>query len=190
MSMKGFFKEIPGYEGLYECSKDGRIRSIRSGKELVGYRRRCEAPYVLLSKNGKSKSISIHRLIALTFLGPVPDGMIVYHLNGAKLDNHLSNIGFTTQSNLCRSRLSGANRKPVVKIDLNGNDVEVYASASEAARKNHWSKAYIISNCNDKHPISGEDFEYAYDDSEASRRAALQRLKIKRSDKQSAGYIK
>lgn len=74
MKTNEVFLSVPGYEGLYEVSNLGNIKSLRSGKLLkqssdkVGYK------LVSLTKDGKSRSFSVHRLVAMAFL-PNPENL-------------------------------------------------------------------------------------------------------------------
>lgn len=94
------WRDIPGYEGLYQVSNTGKVRSMnyrRSGlvaelkqKNVKGYR------YVdLVNKNG-IKMLSVHRLIIETFIGPCPEGKQVNHVDGDPCNNNVSNLEYVT----------------------------------------------------------------------------------------------
>lgn len=106
------WKEICEYEGMYEVSSNGNIRSVNrkvfhtsnnsmktvEGVTLIqeqsnrGYKR------VTLSKNGKVEKLSIHRLVAKAFI-PNPDNKPhINHIDGDKKNNILSNLEWCTQS--------------------------------------------------------------------------------------------
>ena len=96
------WKDIPGYEGLYQITLSGKVRSLnyrRTGKikELkfglnTGYL--C----VILYKQGKRKLFRFHILVAMTFMGHIPDGhnSIVDHKNNNCQDNNLENLQIIT----------------------------------------------------------------------------------------------
>jgi hypothetical protein len=99
---------IPGYEGEYSASDQGRIRSeeryvngrwgqlhvkskIMVGGMANGYR------MVGLMTEGKQKSITVHSLILLAFVGQRPEGLVIRHLNDNRIDNRLVNLQYGTQ---------------------------------------------------------------------------------------------
>lgn len=101
MEKKEVFKDIPDFEGLYQVSNLGRVKSLKFNKERIlkagieskGY---C---IVNLCKNKKQYSKHVHKLVAITFLDHVPCGhkLVVDHINNIKSDNRLENLQLTTQ---------------------------------------------------------------------------------------------
>lgn len=101
MMTQEVFKPIPGYEGSYEVSNLGNVKSIKFNKEKIlspfiagmGYLT------VVLSNKGLVKNFYIHKLVAISFLGHKPNGMklVVDHINNIKTDNRLSNLQLVTQ---------------------------------------------------------------------------------------------
>ena len=103
-------KEINGFpnyfidtDGIVYCNKpslrlgtfSGDIRPITLSKKKTGY----------LYANiywGKTKahrsSLRVHRVVYQTFVGPIPDGWVIDHINGNKSDNRLENLQCITQS--------------------------------------------------------------------------------------------
>lgn len=102
------WKAIPGFEGLYEASTHGRIRSLRIINHHCNALRSTPKPKVtvtgpngyrraLLSKADKRLCRSVHRLVLLAFVGPPPDGHEAMHLDGDRQNNHLSNLAWGTK---------------------------------------------------------------------------------------------
>lgn len=87
------WKAIPGYDN-YEVSDLGNVRNIKTGRILKPRKVSKGYLHVLLRANGKSKKFYIHKLVAIVFLGHIPDKMkiTVDHLNGIKTDNRLENL--------------------------------------------------------------------------------------------------
>jgi hypothetical protein len=97
---------VPEFEGLYEESDQGRIRSIRFRN------RNCNFPKIKmlsvvvhsktgyccigLKKLGMSYSFLVHRLVLMAFSGPCPEGMQAAHQNGVRSDNRLANLKWKT----------------------------------------------------------------------------------------------
>jgi len=103
VAMKEEWRPVVGYDGLYSVSSLGSVRRdvdqegrpaprLLRGQPVRGYL------LVALSKAGFSKRYVIHRLVAVAFLGPIPDGMQVNHKNQRRGDNRLDNLEYTTAS--------------------------------------------------------------------------------------------
>lgn len=102
------WQQIPAWEGLYEASDGGRIRSLSRPRHpgrilkptlnVRGYYR------VDLSRDGKQATRLVHQLVLLAFVGPCPDGMEVLHGPGGRTDNRLSNLSYGTHSQNCRDK--------------------------------------------------------------------------------------
>lgn len=98
------FRDIQGYEGLYQVSNLGRVKSLgndKTRKEKIlnpsidgnGYF------HVRLYKDCKSKTTKIHQLVAISFLNHTRCGhkLVVDHINDIKTDNRLENLQIITQ---------------------------------------------------------------------------------------------
>ena len=102
---KGLFfmevwKDVKGYEGLYQVSSYGRIRrNFKKGykikKNVVNFNGYLQTTF---SKKGKFKTIEIHRLVALSFITNNEKKPCVNHKNGIKTDNKVENLEWCTYS--------------------------------------------------------------------------------------------
>ena len=104
------WKDVEGYEGYYQASNLGRIKSIsrkrynkNGGKpgvlkeRILKQTKNGDGYYcVKLYKNGKSKSIKIHRIIADTFINNLKNDPEVNHKDGVKTNNKTSNLEWVT----------------------------------------------------------------------------------------------
>lgn len=101
------WKSVVGYEGLYEVSSHGRVRSLdRAGTQRCGPKRikgrmltsnasRGGRPSVSLRKDGMAKYPRIHRIVAAAFIGPPPnDGAVVCHSDGDPTNNRADNLAW------------------------------------------------------------------------------------------------
>ena len=154
--------DIPGYEGIYQASDLGRVRSLdritltsdnklvpKPGSFLKATINKKGYPICRLYKNGKLKDFPIHQLIARTFLGHISDGTVtrvVDHINDDKLDNRLTNLRIVTnrenvaKNKKSRSGFTGVSQHGRLKtwrarIYINGkpDHIGVFATPEEAS---------------------------------------------------------
>lgn len=100
------WKDIPGYEGQYQASTEGRIRSLRvlKGHVTTG------TGYLAVVLTGQER-FAVHTLIARTFIGPAPLGFTVNHIDSERVNNRPDNLEYLTQQdNNCHAFRTG-NRK-------------------------------------------------------------------------------
>jgi len=96
------WKDIVGFDGAYQVSDSGLVRSLpRKGrlkeKILKPDIQRGGYEQLLLSKDGEAKMFLVHRLVLEAFIGPAPVGMESRHLDGTRNNNHLSNLRWGTR---------------------------------------------------------------------------------------------
>lgn len=103
------FKDIPNFEGMYQVSNFGNVKSIKFNKEKIlkhSSNNRCYFD-VNLHKNGKRKYFKIHQLVAMVFLNHTPcrNNLVVDHINDIKTDNRLENLQIIThRDNICKTQ--------------------------------------------------------------------------------------
>ena len=148
------WKAIEGYEGLYEISNLGRVKSLgRIDRFNKKWNCRIMKPtyvgkhyqMVRLCKDGKTKNMKVHRLVAEAFVSNPDNKPQVNHIDGNKDNNCASNLEWVTNSeNQIHARNNGLN--PIVKnnpmqsiqvcmVTDEGQVVEIFSSICEASRK-------------------------------------------------------
>ena len=103
------FKDIPNYEGIYQVSNLGNVKSLKYNKEIILSSGFNKGGYlvVVLRKNNNVKTFYVHTLVATTFLKHNSDGykLIVDHIDNDKSNNRLDNLQLTTQrKNISKDR--------------------------------------------------------------------------------------
>lgn len=162
---KEIWKDVNGYEGLYQVSNLGRVKSLEhldsigrkkkeknmSTQEVSGYLR------VWLSKGDNRKGYLVHRLVAKAFIPNICNKREVNHKDGNKQNNNANNLEWVTSSeNQLHAYKSGLDKpsikrrndyrsKPVIQI-LNGKIINEFPSAMEAQRQTGFKQG-TISNC-------------------------------------------
>lgn len=159
--MKEEFRDIKGYEGLYQVSNLGKVKSLTRENQFYlndikvtrilnshimkfhlnhGYLR------VLLSKNGKRKWFFVHRLVAEAFI-PNPNNLpFINHKSEIKTENNVENLEwcnakYNVNYGTCKKRISKANTNnpklstPIKCLDLETNEITYYPSIPEASRQ-------------------------------------------------------
>lgn len=172
------WREVPGYDGRYEVSSYGRVRSkdmiifnfltkrnnFREGRILSlqdnqGYLK------TRLLMNGVGRTISVHRLVAEAFVTKPEGCNVVNHLDGDKANNNAENLEWTTvKGNVRHAWEMGLNnfsedqrkrQKEKLSIKIIGEnkvtgEILQFDSASECGRKMNTAKSKIRDCCNGK----------------------------------------
>lgn len=103
MTTNEIWKDIPGYEGMYQVSDLGRVRGVdridgnghlRKGKILVPTDNGTGYLQLSLSKDAKCRKFTVHRLVMLAFADLRPEGCNINHKDGDKHNNNLRNLEY------------------------------------------------------------------------------------------------
>lgn len=92
------WKDISGYDGIYQVSDFGRVRSVKKNRIMNQCKKSNGYLHLALSKNGEVKYFHVHRLVAMAFLPEVPGKGHVNHKDGIKDNNDVSNLEWCNRS--------------------------------------------------------------------------------------------
>ena len=155
------WKDIEGYEGLYQVSNFGQIRAlnyrkqhisqvVKQGVDAHGYYK------IRLSQNGRRTEYKVHRLVAIAFLencGKLPE---VNHKDGNKRNNNINNLEWVTKLDNIKHQFEtglvskNANKKPVIAICIKDGVEKCFESIADASRN------LGIKRCEITHCVSGK----------------------------------
>ena len=148
------WRDIDGYEGKYQVSNLGRVRSkykILKPNNVKGYL------YVYLRKNNKSKALKVHRLVAEAFLVNEKNKPQVNHIDGNKENNNVNNLEWcTNKENMNHAVRNGlitqykTGEGPLAKKVMCINTGEIYNSTRDAYKKTGVDYSGISKCCRGK----------------------------------------
>ena len=163
------WKSIAGFEGLYEVSNQGRVKSLKYGKERILKPRKnaCGYLHVGLHKDGHEKTVKIHRLVAEAFI-PNPNNLeTVNHKDEVKTNNVADNLEWMSQkdnnnygSRTIRAAKANINHpsfsKKVQMFDKKtGELLATFPSTMEAERVTGIDHSHIPTCCKGKYKSAG-----------------------------------
>lgn len=181
------WKPVPNYEGFYEVSNMGKVRSVYRYRRVLkpmisntGYER------VDLFKNKCREQFSVHRLVAMAFIDNPSAKPFVNHKDENKLNNSADNLEWVTHVENCRygtaitrrtehldyskRRINNAGQilacsKPIIQYDKSGNYIREWKSATECSKETGFSISGIRSVVRGKrNSIFGYVFKERSDD--------------------------
>lgn len=155
---KEIWKDIIGYEGLYQVSNFGRVKSFKFGKERILKPGTNKYGYliVILCKNGKVKHFYVHRLVAEAFIPNPHNYPCVNHKDECKTNNNVNNLEWCTYTynnnygtkieRISKNRDTSKYFKPILQYTLDGVFVREWKSIAEAGR-NGFNQGHITDCC-------------------------------------------
>ncbi len=144
--MNSEWKDIEGFEGLYKVNRNGDVLSLVgwNGKQYIN-RERILKPTLTttgyqkvdLKRDGKRKSLKLHRIVAMAFIPNPNNYPIINHIDGNPLNNSIENLEWCTQKHNCKHAYDTGLRKRKLN---EANVVEEYCksdktSATKVARR-------------------------------------------------------
>lgn len=177
---KEVWKDVEGFEGRYQVSNFGRVKSLdREITNLVGrtysvkgvvLRQTLRNGYqrVILSLDGKATHVSVHRLVALAFVANPENKEYVHHINSDKMNNHMDNLEWVTplensrdarRNNLYISGSRSPNSK--LEIEVIPNILDLYFN--KGLFQSEIGEKYNVSQSTISCVIRGESWHYEED---------------------------
>ena len=157
---KEVWRDVKGYEGLYQVSDQGRVKSLgrkwrKSERFLKPVVRHDGYVVVGLYSGGKPKTFKVHRLVCEAFHENPDNKPQVNHINEIKTDNRACNLEWATareNSNFgTRTERSGkAQSKPVAQYAQDGELIKIWPSTREVERQAGFRHGYICQSANGK----------------------------------------
>lgn len=150
--------EFPNMYGAYDS---GIIQNVKTNKIL---KQHLKNGYMTVHfynyKTKMQKTVSVSRMIALTFIGTANDiKMVVNHKDGNKLNNNVYNLEWITQKDnvvhAFNNGLTKTHASKISKFDINGNLIENYESIEDASYKHNVTRHAIIRALKGKSKTSG-----------------------------------
>ena len=163
------WRDIPNYEGYYQVSNLGNVRSLErvvirrnnikcSVKLLYKKKNILKSGYlaVTLTKEGNPKTFTVHKLVAIAFLNHTPNGykIVIDHIDNDKLNNNADNLQLiTNRKNSSKDRVGSSKytgvcfhkgkQKWYSSIRINGNLVHLLSTNNEIKAKEMYDMALI-----------------------------------------------
>lgn len=164
--MQEEWKDVRGFEGYYQISNLGRVKSVErvvkkkngtlmkvSEKIRVLSQTTDNYSYVVLAKNGKNKTFLVHRLVAETFIGNPNNLPCVNHKDENKQNDCVDNLEWctyeynNTYKNIHLRRCQDNIRRMVIQYDLDMHEIKRWDSIIEAAKFYNIQSANISACC-------------------------------------------
>ena len=152
MNEKEIWKPVLGFEGRYEVSNLGNVKSLTTNKLLKpGSNRASNRGYLFVQLGKDHKLKYIHRAVWEAFNGPIPEGLQINHLDENKHNNSLSNLSLVTP----RENMNWGSRpekcaKTILQYDKNGNFIKEWRSAWSIQRELGFNRGSISQCANGK----------------------------------------
>lgn len=161
--MNETWKDITGYEGLYQVSDLGRVRSLKFGKVRILNPGRIKSGYLMvgLCRDGKVRNVRVHRLVAEAFIPNPSNCPVINHKDENPGNNVVDNLEwctakYNTNYGTCPARIAaklkgrfvnGPCAKKVLQFDKSGHLLKEWPSTMEVERQAGFAQSFISAVC-------------------------------------------
>lgn len=173
--MEEFFRDVAGYEGLYQVSNLGNVRSLgmwvnsngkgyfKKGRVLKSCKHKRGYLHVGLCNDGKQKTHLIHRLVAQAFIENPENLPCINHKDEDKTNNAVTNLeycdyAYNNRYGTRTERMTEAKSKKVLQLTLDGELIKEWASVNECHR-NGFDRTAVWACCNNKYCSQGNVYK-------------------------------
>lgn len=173
------WKDIKGFEGRYQVSNTGKVKSLRfgghNGERLMKLSEHHSGYLIVQLGKHPSKTYHVHALVAKTFIPPIDGKLIVNHIDGNKHNNCTDNLEWVTYKENTEHAIKtglrnphdtpkrygkdNAQSKPVLQYDISGNFIRKWDSQSDAARALK-TKSCFVSACIDNQSLTCKGYMF------------------------------
>ena len=144
MNQEEIWKPVLGFEGKYEVSNLGNVKSLIRNRLLKPM---SNHKYLFVHLGRGTKKKYIHRAVWEAFNGPIPEGLQINHNDENKLNNSLSNLSLVTpRENMNWGSLPEKCAKHILQYDKNGNFIKEWCSSMSIQRELGFAQTHI-SDC-------------------------------------------
>lgn len=142
--MEEIWKDIEGYEGLYQVSDFGRVKRVNTDRILKGYKITGDYLGVKLCKNNIKSTQKIHRLVAEAFIPNSENKPQVNHIDEDKSNNMVSNLEWMTatennnhgtRNERAAKTISKSKSIPIIATNIKTSEFQEFNSTNECARQ-------------------------------------------------------
>lgn len=158
------WKDVAGYEGSYEVSSLGRVRSLKRVVALGnGLNRRIRSRILKLNKggsgyytvslrDGSQRTVNVHQIVAVAFLGERKDGLDINHINGIKTDNRVKNLEYISRT----KNIHHALKVGLMRVKLTPEDVRNIRERVQAGSRKALAKEFGVTRQTIGHIVRGK----------------------------------